>query len=217
MEPGGWCGRRGILDKRKGSAMIFAARKLQSIGLIMLVTLCFLIAYPISLRVSATRAELRKVEAQIADAKARNRMLEGDIAVLANAHQLNRWNSEYLGYVAPGAAQYLPGERALASLDRLSPPSDRAPQAPVLVAMRTGDLSSSGGGASDDADTALSPAAIARERVAMVDRARLADSAMRDISRTVPSSTAPSVARGASSGASSATAHPRITSAEAGQ
>lgn len=191
--------------------MIFAARKLQSIGLIMLVTLCFLIAYPISLRVSATRAELRKVEAQIADAKARNRMLEGDIAVLANAHQLNRWNSEYLGYVAPGAAQYLPGERALANLDRLRPPSDRAPQAPVLVAMRTGDLSSSSGGA-DDADTALSPAAIARERVAMVDRARLADSTMRDISRTVT----PSVG-GASSSTVNATTHPRVTATEAGQ
>lgn len=207
--------------------MIFAARKLQSIGLIMLVTLCFLIAYPISLRVSATRAELRKVEAQIADAKARNRMLEGDIAVLANAHQLNRWNSEYLGYVAPGAAQYLSGERALASLDRLSPPSDNAPQAPVLVAMRTGDLSSSGGGvsgsgASDDADIALSPAAIARERVAMVDRARLADSTMRDISRTVtpssgPSSAAVSSVGGASSRTSAATTHPRVTATEAGQ
>lgn len=197
--------------------MIFAARKLQSIGLIMLVTLCFLIAYPISLRVSATRAELRKVEAQIADAKARNRMLEGDIAVLANAHQLSRWNSEYLGYVAPGAAQYLSGERALANLDRLRPPSDNAPQAPVLVAMRTGDLSSSGGGASgggasDDADTALSPAAIARERVAMVDRARLADSTMRDISRTVT----PSVGGGSSS-IVNATTHPRVTANEAGQ
>jgi hypothetical protein len=206
--------------------MIFAARKLQSIGLIMLVTLCFLIAYPISLRVSATRAELRKVEAQIADAKARNRMLEGDIAVLANTHQLNRWNSEYLGYVAPGAAQYLSGERALASLDRLSPPSDNAPQAPVLVAMRTGDLSSSGGvasggGASDDADTALSPAAIARERVAMLDRARLADSTMRDISRTVTSSALSSSSGPASGGASSrtsaATTHPRVTATEAGQ
>ena len=83
--------------------MSFAIRKLQGFGLIVLVTFCFLIAYPISLKVSATRAELQKVEQEIAQTRRRNRMIEGDIAVLANARQLDRWNREYLGYVSPSA------------------------------------------------------------------------------------------------------------------
>jgi hypothetical protein len=119
--------------------MIFAARKLQGIGLIMLLTICCLIAYPVTLQVSATRAELRKVEQQIADARQRNRMLEGDIAVLANAHQLDRWNRDYFGLVAPTAGQYLNGERALASLDRLRPADGQRPVAPVLVALNQMD------------------------------------------------------------------------------
>ncbi len=119
--------------------MMFAARKLQGIGLIMLLTLAALIVYPLSLQVSATRAELRKVEQDIADARQRNRMLEGDIAVLANAHQLDRWNRDYFGLVAPTAEQYLQGERALANLDRLRPVPGQPAVAPVLVALNRMD------------------------------------------------------------------------------
>lgn len=115
--------------------MIFAARKLQGIGLIILLTFCALIVYPLSLRVSATRAELQKVEREIVRTRQRNRMLSGDIAVLANPAQLERWNTEYLGYAAPRAEQYLPGERALASLDRLRPMQGVEPAARSLMAM----------------------------------------------------------------------------------
>ena len=160
--------------------MSFAIRKLQGFGLIVLVTFCFLIAYPISLKVSATRAELHKVEQEIIQTRRRNRMLEGDIAVLANIQQLDRWNREYLGYVAPNASQYLAGERALANLDRIRPPSDAAPEAPVLMAMR------------DDAAPvrarveASDEAAPAPQRIAMVDRSAVADTALRDIARPIP-------------------------------
>ena len=101
--------------------MMFAVRKLQGIGLIMLLTMCTLVAYPISLRVAATRAELQQIEREIAETRQHNRMLEGDIAVLANVHQLDRWNTEFFGYAPPSAAQYLPGERALANLDSMQP------------------------------------------------------------------------------------------------
>lgn len=115
--------------------MIFAARKLQGIGLILMLTAFALFAYTINVSVSATRTELQQVERQIVQAQQRNRMLEGDIAVLANAHQLDRWNRDYFGLVAPGAGQYLSGERALASLDRLRPARNASLDAPVLVAM----------------------------------------------------------------------------------
>lgn len=161
--------------------MSFAIRKLQGFGLIMLVTFCVLFAYPLSLKVSATRAELQKVEQEIEQTRRRNRMLEGDIAVLANARQLDRWNREYLGYVAPSAGQYLAGERALANLDRIRPPADAAPAAPVLMAMRddatpvrelTAQVNDN---RSDDPEP---------QRIAMVDRGAVAEKALRDIART---------------------------------
>lgn len=117
--------------------MIFAARKLQGIGMILLLTAFALFAYTINVSVSVTRSELQQVEQDIAETRQRNRMLEGDIAVLANARQLDRWNRDYFGLVAPSAGQYLAGERALASLDRLRPARYGRVDAPVLVAMVT--------------------------------------------------------------------------------
>lgn len=101
--------------------MIFAARKLQNIGLIFLLTFCALIVYPVSLQVSSTQSELRQVEQEIAAARLRNRMIEGDIAVVANAAQLDHWNRELVGYSTPAPGQYLSGERAIASVERLRP------------------------------------------------------------------------------------------------
>lgn len=147
--------------------MIFAARKLQGIGLIMLLTICALVAYPVTLQVSATRAELRKVETRIGVARQRIRMLEGDIAVLANARQLERWNREYFGYVPPSAGQYLSGERELASLDVLRPATDRV-DAPVLVRLAAAERPAAGVASQGD-------------RVAMFDRARVSDVALSDI------------------------------------
>lgn len=167
--------------------MSIAIRKLQGLCLILLVTFCFLIAYPISLKVSATRAELQKVEQEIADTRKRNRMLEGDIAVLANVRQLDRWNREYLGYVAPTAGQYLAGERELANLDRLRPPVDAAPDAPVLMAMNedAAPVRRAVESADDSGDDRRA-SDIAPRRIAMADRAVVADRALRDIARTIP-------------------------------
>ena len=158
--------------------MSFAVRKLQGIGLIMLLTVFALIAYPVTLKVSATRAELRNVEQQIADARRRNRMLEGDIAVLANAHQLDRWNREYFGYASPNAGQYLQGERALASLGGQHAPRGGV-NAPVLVAMATTDRASGDRGGA---------------QAASVDRARVTDVALSDIA----SSAAPQISQATS-------------------
>ncbi|MEQ1509251.1 MAG: hypothetical protein ABL909_02465 [Sphingopyxis sp.] len=150
--------------------MMFAARKLQGIGLIMLLTICALIVYPISLRVSATRAELQRVEREIAETKQQNRMLEGDIAVLANLHQLDRWNSEFFAYTAPTSSQYLSGERDLASLNSLRPPRGGMPQQPVLAALRADTLSVDGADGSDS-----------QRRLALLDRQGVANRAAREI------------------------------------
>lgn len=161
--------------------MMFAARKLQGIGLIMLLTIIALIAYPISLRVAATRAQLAQVEREIQLTRDQNRMLEGDIAVLANARQLDRWNREFLGYVAPGADQYLPGERALASLERLRPAPAVAAVQPILVSMQAPPAHQDEEGRAGESVT--SPRSPATE-MAMVDRRAMTASIIRDISRS---------------------------------
>lgn len=144
--------------------MIFAVRKLGLIGVILAVTLGLLvITYPISLQVAATRSELQKVESELAEARQRNRRLANDVAVLANAYQLEQWNREWLGYVAPTAGNYVAGERALANLDRLRDHGG-AINAPVLVAAAP---------ARPEADGGRDPAA--------ASRARMTDIALADI------------------------------------
>lgn len=151
--------------------MMMAARKLQGLGLLLLVTICALLAYPVSLHVASTRTELRQVEREIAETRNRIRVVEGEIAVLANLSQLERWNADNFGYVAPVAGQYLSGERALASLDRLRPPTGAGPEAPVVLALNAA--------ATSDGDEADAPVATpAAERVAVA--------AMRDIARVMP-------------------------------
>lgn len=152
--------------------MIFAVRKLGLIGVILAVTLGLLvITYPISLQVAATRSELQKVEDELAAARQRNRRLANDVAVLANAYQLERWNREWLGYVAPTAGNYVSGERALANLDRLRDHRG-AVYAPVLMA------------AAQPAGQADAPA-VARDAAATdaqaASRARMTDIALADI------------------------------------
>jgi hypothetical protein len=149
--------------------MIFAVRKLGLIGVILAVTLGLLvITYPISLQVAATRSELKQVEDDLAAARQRNRLLANDVAVLANAYQLERWNREWLGYVAPTSINYVSGERALANLDRLRDHRG-AVDAPVLIAAAQPPQ-----GAGDSADAADADAQIA-------SRARMTDIALADI------------------------------------
>jgi hypothetical protein len=123
--------------------MIFAARKLQGIGLIVLLTICALIVYPVSLQVSSTRSKLHEVEQQIAELRLSNRKIEGDIAVVANVVQLDKWNREMIGYAAPVPGQYLSGERAIASVERLHPlDSLIAAQRVLVAAAQPGDAAS---------------------------------------------------------------------------
>ena len=152
--------------------MIFAVRKLGLIGVILAITLGLLvITYPISLQVAATRSELQQVENELAAARQRNRRLANDVAVLANAYQLERWNREWLGYVAPTASNYVSGERALANLDRLRDHRGGV-NAPVLMAAAAPQ-------AAAGEDSGASPGAADTARAA--SRARVTDIALADI------------------------------------
>lgn len=155
--------------------MIFAARKLQGIGLIALLTACALaVFYLVSLRVAATQSELRQVEEQIEEVSLRNRMIEGDIAVVANIRQLDAWNQEMIGYAAPVPGQYLSGERAIASVERLRPiPGVAAPER-VLMARADNPRAESGTASSSTAVAAAADRSDV-DRLAMVAEVASAD------------------------------------------
>ncbi|WP_428627887.1 hypothetical protein [Sphingopyxis sp.] len=115
--------------------MLMAARKLQGIGLVLLVLIFAMMLYPVSLKVAATRSELTRIEKQIDRTRDNIRYLESELAVRASMRQLEQWNADTFGYSAPAADQYLSSERQLASLDRLPRARGANEVAPVLMAM----------------------------------------------------------------------------------
>lgn len=115
--------------------MLMAARKLQGIGLVLLVLIFAMMLYPVSLKVAATRSELAQIDKRIGQARDNIRYLESELAVRASMRQLEQWNVESFGYSAPNADQYLANERQLASLDRLPRARGANDVAPVLMAM----------------------------------------------------------------------------------
>ena len=115
--------------------MLMAARKLQGIGLVLLVLIFAMMLYPVSLKVAATRSELTRIERQIDRTRDNIRYLESELAVRASMRQLEQWNADTFGYSAPDAGQYLESERQLASLDRLPRARGAGEVTPVLMAM----------------------------------------------------------------------------------
>ncbi|MBN8845928.1 MAG: hypothetical protein J0H88_22035 [Sphingomonadales bacterium] len=115
--------------------MLMAARKLQGIGLVLLVLIFAMMLYPVSLKVAATRSELTRIDRQIDRTRDNIRYLESELAVRASMRQLEQWNAESFGYSAPSASQYLSSERQLASLDGVPRARGANEVAPVLMAM----------------------------------------------------------------------------------
>jgi hypothetical protein len=115
--------------------MLMAARKLQGIGLVLLVLMFAMILYLLSVNVAATRSQLTRINDDIAKTRDSIRYLESEYAVRASMRQLERWNADSFGYAAPVAGQYLHGERELASLDQLPRARGANDVAPVLMAM----------------------------------------------------------------------------------
>lgn len=115
--------------------MLMAARKLQGIGLVLLVLIFAMMLYPVSLKVAATRSELARINQDIARTRDNIRYLESELAVRASMRQLEQWNAESFGYSAPSASQYLENERQLAALGRVPRARGANDVAPVLMAM----------------------------------------------------------------------------------
>ena len=117
---------------------MIAVKRLQSIFWLLLVTLGAIAVYLVSLRVASERTELARVERQILSAKREIRYLETEFGARASMRQLERWNSENFRFSTPTATQYLDGERALASLEGITPDGPAYVASPVMTAMVEG-------------------------------------------------------------------------------
>ncbi|MCF8707539.1 colicin transporter [Rhizorhapis sp. SPR117] len=114
---------------------MIAVKRLQSIFWVLLVALGAIAVYLVSLRVASERTELARVEAQILSTKRDMRYLETEFGARASLRQLERWNNENFRFSTPTVAQYLNGEKALASLDGIAPGHPGYVAAPVMTAM----------------------------------------------------------------------------------
>lgn len=88
--------------------------------------------YLVSLQVASERAELERIERDIALVTRDIRELETEIGTRGRLSQLEKWNAGFLQLEAPEAGQFLDGSFQLATL--MKPRRDIAPDAPVILA-----------------------------------------------------------------------------------
>lgn len=111
--------------------------RLRNIGWAAVLLGCLAFTIALTFRVNAVKSEVRLVERKIVALKQDKQFLETEFLTRANQQQLRNLNDVEFGYQAPGASQYLEGERQLASLGK--PRAADAP-APIRVARAdTGD------------------------------------------------------------------------------
>ncbi len=110
--------------------MNLTRNRIQSIGWVFVLTLCFGLTLALTLRVNAVKGQVRQTENRIVSLQREIRFLEVEYQARGNQQQLAALNSIEFGYVAPAAAQYIEGERQLASLGM-----PRAPDAPKPIRM----------------------------------------------------------------------------------
>ena len=92
------------------------AARFRSVYWVAIALLPALLCYLATQRVAAERDELAKVERAITRTRLDIRNLETELGTRASMAQLERWNSETLNLVAPGADHYVSGNVLLASL-----------------------------------------------------------------------------------------------------
>lgn len=146
--------------------MINSANRLRSVGWFVLLGLCFTLVLVLAFRVNALRSRVHHAEEKIVALKQEKLYLETEFETRANQQQLKAWNDVEFGYAAPGASQYLEGERQLASLSMPTTPDAPAPirvasmddsviasaAFPAMVSPLSGKALSKDRPADDDAD-----------------------------------------------------------------
>lgn len=101
--------------------MTLAMKRIQNLGWLALVFAVAILLYPLSLNVAALHSDLVRMDQKIMETKREISFLEAELSTRANVQQLEEWNQLLYGYEPPTAAQFLDGERALASLGGVAP------------------------------------------------------------------------------------------------
>lgn len=114
--------------------MTLAMKRIKNLGWLALVFTVAILLYPLSLNVAALHSDLVRVDQKIMETKREISFLEAELSTRANVQQLEEWNQLLYGYEPPTAAQFLDGERALASLGGAAPVVK-----PVMVSATTID------------------------------------------------------------------------------
>lgn len=145
----------------------------------------------VPLQVAAERKKLDHAASEIQRAKRDIRALETEFDTRANLAQLDKWNAELLGLVAPAAEQFVSDERALAAIEPTAPSVQVAsfvPDSPVapMASQRPVETLMPEPAARPEPARAMAQAPAPRRTgaaVAMLDRALLDDSMMGDLRR----------------------------------
>ena len=112
--------------------MIIDAR-LRSAALIAGVMSSALAFYMVSLRVSAERSAVQRLERQIAGNMLEIRHLQSELGTRERLPQLEKWNADVLALSAPKAGQYLNGAVELAAFANDRQPSLDARLQPAIA------------------------------------------------------------------------------------
>jgi hypothetical protein len=110
--------------------------RLRQLGWVVTLALCSALFVGLTFKVNSVRSEVRLAERKIVSLQREKVLLETEIETRASQQQLAQWNAVDFGYQAPGADQYLEGERQLASLGE--PRAVTAPS-PIRVARAEDD------------------------------------------------------------------------------
>ncbi len=120
----------------------------RSLGRAAVLAICAGAVVVLSFKVHAVKSEVLLAERQLIALQRETLLLETEFETRASQRQLAEWNQVEFGYQAPRAAQFLDGERQLASLGEV-----RGPDAPSPIRLARADTG----------DTAAAAAAVASE------------------------------------------------------
>jgi hypothetical protein len=113
----------------------------RSLGWVAVLAVCFALVVVLSFRVHAVKSEVLLAERQLIALERETMLLETEFQTRASQRQLAEWNTVEFGYAAPRAAQFLDGERQLASLGEV-----RGPDAPSPIRLARADSTETAAG-----------------------------------------------------------------------
>lgn len=107
--------------------MNFTSDRIRSIGWISVLVICAAMTIALTLRVNAVKSQVHDTERKIVWAQQDIDFLETEFQTRSNQQALKQLNDLEFGYKAPGAAQYIEGERQLAALGKEAGPGAPEP------------------------------------------------------------------------------------------